>query len=62
VNDGNPVQVELAFRLGGSDLERLVVVGDDLAFLAALPRDRLPTHTEVRLAAGVMRRLLVDGR
>lgn len=32
----------------------------DLEYLLALPRDRLLTHTEVRLCAGVLRRLLVD--
>lgn len=50
--------LELEFR--GDDVERLVVVGDDLRFLQDLPRDRLATHTEVRLAAGILRRLLIE--
>jgi hypothetical protein len=38
------------------------VVGGDLEFLMSLPRDRLLTHTEIRLAAGVPRRLFVAYR
>lgn len=52
--------VELRFSLEGADLERLVLVGSDLEFLCDLPRDRLLTHTEVRVAASVLRRLLAD--
>jgi hypothetical protein len=52
---------EVQLVLSGADLERLIVVGSDLEFLRDLPRDRLPSHTEVRLAAGVLRRLLLDG-
>ena len=52
---------EVQFNLSGADLERLIVVGSDLEFLRDLSRDHLPSHTEVRLAAGVLRRLLVDG-
>jgi hypothetical protein len=55
---GQPVEIQ--FELAGSDLERLVVVGSDLEYLIALPRDRLLTHTEVRLCAGVLRRLLIE--
>jgi hypothetical protein len=51
----------IEFELDGAERERMVVVGSDLEFLRDLPEDRLPTHTEVRLAAGVLRRLLVDG-
>jgi hypothetical protein len=54
--------LEINLELSGADQERLVVVGDDLAFLMNLPRDRLLSHTEVRLAAGVLRRLLIDGQ
>ena len=54
--------VQLQFSLTGADLERLIVVGSDLAYLIDLPRDRLLTHTEVRLCAGILRRLLVDGQ
>jgi hypothetical protein len=53
-------RVEIQFELAGSDLERLVVVGSDLEYLIGLPRDRLLTHTEVRLCASVLRRLLID--
>jgi hypothetical protein len=52
--------VEVRIELQGADVERLVVVGGDLEYLGALPRDHLPSHTEVRLAAGVLRRLLLD--
>jgi hypothetical protein len=55
-------RVEISFQLAGSDLERLVVVGSDLEYLRGLPRDRLLTHTEVRLCAGILRRLLIDGQ
>lgn len=58
MDSGEPIDLE--FRLGGPDLERFVVVGGDLEFLMSLPRDRLLTHTEIRLAAGVLRRLLVE--
>ncbi|MEI6137424.1 MAG: hypothetical protein WCQ48_08470 [Chloroflexota bacterium] len=54
-------KIEIKFELAGADPERLVVVGSDLEYLHNLPRDRLATHTEVRLAASVLRRLLVDG-
>ncbi|MET8054942.1 hypothetical protein ABZU75_45980 [Streptosporangium sp. NPDC005286] len=53
-------RVEINFELTGSDLERLVVVGSDLNYLMSLPEDRLPTHTEVRLGASVLRRLFID--
>jgi hypothetical protein len=55
-------RIEIQAELAGSDLERLVVVGGDLEYLIGLPRDRLLTHTEVRLSAGVLRRLLVDNQ
>ncbi len=51
-----------AVELSRSALERLVLVGDDLAYLTNLPSDRLFSHTEVRLCAGILRRLLVDGQ
>jgi hypothetical protein len=61
--DSQPPQVvEVQVRLSGVDLERLVVVGGDLAFLRDLPTDRLLSHTEVRLAASILRRLLLDGQ
>lgn len=48
-------------QLGGADLERLVLVGGDLEYLIDISGiGRLPTHTEVRLCASVLRRLLVD--
>ncbi|MGE3811537.1 MAG: hypothetical protein AB7I24_08300 [Candidatus Nanopelagicales bacterium] len=47
-------------EVSGSDLEAFVTVGGDLEFLAGLPMDRLYTHTEVRVVAGVLRRLLID--
>jgi hypothetical protein len=53
-------RVEISFQVSGHNLERLVVVGGDLEYLRTLPSDRLLTHTEVRLAAGVLRRLLID--
>jgi hypothetical protein len=55
-----PPKIEVRIALADADLERLLVVGSDLEWLLALPRDRLLTHTEVRLAAGVLRRLVVD--
>jgi hypothetical protein len=55
-------RIEIRFELAGPDLERLVVVGSDLEYLMSLPRDRLLTHTEVRLSASVLRRLLIDGQ
>jgi hypothetical protein len=55
-------RVEIEFSLEGSDLERLVVVGSDLEYLIGLPSDRLLTHTEIRLCAGVLRRLLLDNQ
>jgi len=48
-------------ELGGADLERIIIVGDDLDFLLNLPRDRLLTHTEVRLAASIAERIRADG-
>jgi hypothetical protein len=54
--------VEVEINLSGVDVERLVVIGGDLEFLRDLPSDRLLTHTEVRLAAGILRRLLLDGQ
>lgn len=53
-------RIELRFTLSGADLERLVVVGSDLDYLISLPKDRLLTHTEVRLSASVLRRLFID--
>ena len=53
---------EVLLEFEGANLERLVSVAGDLEFLRSLPVDRLPTHTEVRLAAGVMRRLLIDNQ
>lgn len=55
-------QIELRFTLNATELERLILVGSDLAYLTDLPRNRLLTHTEVRLCAGILRRLLVDGQ
>jgi hypothetical protein len=52
--------VELKFN--GRELERMVAVAGDLEFLQSMPQHRLLTHTEVRLAAGVLRRLLIDGQ
>jgi len=46
----------------GTDLQRLVLVGDDLDYLIGLPGDRLLTHAEVRASANVLRRLLIDGQ
>jgi hypothetical protein len=60
---GPPVSgksTEVRVELAGTDLERLVVVGGDLEYLMDLPCDRLLSHTEVRLVAGILRRLLVD--
>ena len=53
-------KVELRVELREADLERLVVIGGDLEYLRTLPQERLLTHTEVRLCAGVLRRMLVD--
>lgn len=53
---------EIRFEFDGREVERLVTVAGDLDFLRALPRDRLLTHTEVRLAAGILRRLLIDNQ
>lgn len=50
------------FEFHGREVERLVTVAGDLDFLRALPPDRLLTHTEVRLAAGILRRLLIDNQ
>lgn len=52
--------IELRADLRGADFERLVVVASDLEYLSGLPRDRLLTHTEVRLGASILRRLLID--
>ncbi len=51
-----------ALRLSETDLERLILAGDDISFLIDLPQTRLLTHTEVRLAASILRRLLIDGQ
>ncbi|SEN21769.1 hypothetical protein [Nonomuraea pusilla] len=53
-------RVEVSFQMSGADLERLVVIGGDLDYLISLPKDRLLSHTEVRLGASVLRRLFVD--
>ncbi len=53
-------RVVIPFEVSGPNLERLVVVGSDLEYLQSLPSDRLLTHTEIRLAAAVLRRLLID--
>ena len=50
----------IEFKVHTSKLEQLVVVCDDVACLRDLPRDRLPSHTEVRIAASILRRLLID--
>jgi len=47
-------------ELSGADQKRLVLLGDDLDFLAGLPSDRLLTHSEVRTCATILRRLLLD--
>lgn len=52
--------IEIQVELRGPDLERVVVVSGDLDFLARLPRERLPSHTEIRIIAGILRRLLLD--
>jgi hypothetical protein len=59
-SDGGEL-VYFEFKVGGTELERLVVTCDDLAFLRQLSRDKLPSHTEVRIVAGMLRRLLIDG-
>lgn len=48
--------------LAGAELERLVIAAGDLEFLKNLAQDRLPTHAEVRLATGILRRLVIDGQ
>jgi hypothetical protein len=58
---GEPI-IELRGELRDADLERFVVVASDLEYLLALPRDRLLTHTEIRLGASILRRLLVDNQ
>lgn len=50
------------YSIEGIDIERAVVVGSDLGFLQSLPTDRLLSHTEVRLAAAVLRRLFIDNQ
>jgi hypothetical protein len=55
-----PEKINIQIQLSGPDLERLVLIGGDLEYLADLPTDRLLSHTEVRLAAGVIRRLFID--
>lgn len=55
-----PDTLDIPLQLAGHQIERMVVVGGDLEFLRELPADRLPSHTEVRLIAGVLRRLFVD--
>lgn len=57
---GTPERLTIPFELEGPQVERLVVVGGDLEYLRGLPSERLPTHTEVRLIASVLRRLFVD--
>jgi hypothetical protein len=53
--------VSFNVELGGHDLDRLLVVGSDLEFLRGVAqREGLPSHTEVRLMASILRRLLVD--
>ena len=42
------------------DFERLAVVAGELEYLRSIPNDRLPSHTEVRLVAVVLRRLFID--
>ena len=51
---------QIAIRFAGHHLDRLVLVAEDIEYLAAFPKDRLSTHIEVRLAAGVLRRLVLD--
>jgi hypothetical protein len=52
--------IQHQFQLTGSDLERLLLVAGDLEYLIGLPKHRLLTHTEVRLSASILRRLLID--
>lgn len=52
----------LTVELTQAELERLIVVAGDLEFLRSLAADDLPSRTHTRLAAGVMRRLLIDGQ
>lgn len=51
-----------AGHLEPEELERTVVTAGDLEFLMQVSESSLPSHTEIRLAAGVLRRLLVDGQ
>jgi hypothetical protein len=53
---------QIRFEFPGAEVERLVTIAGDLDFLRALPPDRLLSHTEVRLAAGILRRLLIDNQ
>ncbi|WP_139135486.1 hypothetical protein [Micromonospora tulbaghiae] len=55
-------KIRVEVELDKTELERLVVVGGDLEFLISLPRDRLLNHTEVRICAAVLRRLIVDNQ
>lgn len=55
-------RIKIEFELNRSELERLVVLGGDLEFLIDLPHTRLLTHTEVRICAAVLRRLIVDNQ
>src|SRR5665811_1203033 len=48
--------------LSASDIERLVVVASDLEFLERVGSTGIPSHTDVRLAAGVLRRLLIENQ
>ena len=55
-------RIRVEFELDRTELERLVMLGGDLEFLIDLPRARLLTHTEVRICAAVLRRLIVDNQ
>ncbi|WP_328328354.1 hypothetical protein OHA70_03305 [Kribbella sp. NBC_00382] len=55
-------ELTIPFKLTGPDVELLVVVGGDLEYLNSITRQDLPSHTEVRLAASVLRRLLTEGQ
>ncbi len=57
-----PRSISFEVEFSGADLERLIIVGSDLQLLRELPRTRLLTHAEVRSAAAILRRLLVDGQ
>jgi hypothetical protein len=48
--------------LSASELERLVVVASDLEFLERVGSAGIPSHTDIRLAAGVLRRLLIENQ